>query len=259
MQANFFSQMLGNTIPAKLESSIQYYTMGEGQWHTTTVWPPAGLSSERLFFGEGRTLTTTVPEKQGGADKYTVDFSASTGTDTRWHTQLGGADVVYDDRAVADTKLLTYTSPPLTADLEITGSPVLTLHIASTTSDGAIHAYLEDVAPTGRVTYIDEGVFRVVNRKETAPRNLPYESLGPAHSFRRDDAEAMKAGDPALIRFSLFPTSVLIRQGHEIRVALAGADAGLFQRYPAIDTPQWTVYRDAERSSFLELPARLRQ
>jgi predicted acyl esterase len=58
--------------------------------------------------------------------------------------------VVYGDRAVADKKLLKYTSPPLMTDLEITGFPVLTLQMASTTSDGTLHAYLEDVAPTGR-------------------------------------------------------------------------------------------------------------
>jgi uncharacterized protein len=256
MEADFFAQTLGNEAPAKLDSSIQYYTMGEGKWHTTTIWPPAGLSNEKLFFTEGNTLTATAPAKQGSADSYRVDLTASSGNQTRWHTQLGGGDVVYGDRAVADKKLLTYTSSPLKTDLEITGSPMLTLQMTSTTSDGAIHAYLEDVAPTGRVTYIDEGVFRVIHRKEADPRSLPYESLGPAHSFRREDAEPMKPGDAASIRFSLLPTSVLLRRGHSIRMALAGADAGLFQTYPASGAPEWIVYRDAERSSFLELRAK---
>jgi uncharacterized protein len=133
---------------------------------------------------------------------------------------------------------------------------VLTLEIASTTSDGAIHAYLEDVAPSGRVTYLDEGIFRIIHRKEVDPRSLPYEPLGPAHSFLRADAEPMKPGEVATIRFSLFPTSVLLQKGHSIRIALAGADANLFQRYPATGTPTWTVYREAERSSFLELPVK---
>ena len=256
MEADFFAQTLGNEAPAKLGSSIRYYTMGEGKWHTTTIWPPAGLSSEKLFFAEGNTLTATVPAEWEGADSYVVDLTASSGNQTRWHTQLGGGDVVYGDRAVADEKLLKYTSSPLDTDLEITGSPVLTLQIASTTSDGAIHAYLEDVAPTGRATYIDEGVFRVIHRKETDPRSLPYESLGPAHSFRREDAEPMKPNEAASIRFSLMPTSVLLRKGHSIRLSLAGADAGLFQTYPASGAPEWTVHRDAKRSSFLELPAR---
>jgi putative CocE/NonD family hydrolase len=157
MEADFFTLTLGNEVPEKLESSIQYYTMGEGKWHKTTNWPPAGLSNEKLFFNEGNTLTATVPAKQGSANSYVVDLTASSGRQTRWHTQLGGGDVVYGDRAEADKKLLVYTSEPLDADLEITGTPVLTVEMSSTTSDGALHTYLEDVSPEGRVTYVDEG------------------------------------------------------------------------------------------------------
>ena len=256
MEADFFDDTLRNHTPPKIESSIQYYTMGEGKWHTTKTWPPEGFASERLYFAEGNTLTSSAPAAPAGADSYTVDFTASSGSKTRWHTQLGGGDVVYPDRATEDKKLLTYTSVPLEDDLEITGSPVLTLQMSSTASDGAIHAYLEDVAPTGRVTYLDEGIFRVIDRKEVDPTSLPYQPLGPAHSFLRADAEAMKPGEIATIRFSLLPTSVLLRKGHSIRVALAGADASLFQRYPATGTPAWTVYRQAERPSFLELPVK---
>lgn len=258
MEADFFEQTLRDETPAKIESFIHYYTMGDGKWHTTQVWPPEGLAPERLYFGEGKTLTSNAPVTRGGADYYRVDFTASSGTQTRWHTSLGGGDVVYPDRATEDKKLLTYTSAPLEADLEITGSPVLTLEMSSTTSDGAIHAYLEDVAPTGRVSYLDEGIFRVIDRKEVGPKSLPYEPLGPAHSFLRADAEPMKPGVVATIRFSLFPTSVLLRKGHSIRIALAGADASLFQRYPDTGSPTWTVYRETERSSFLEFPVKNR-
>ena len=256
MEAGFFQQTLRDETPAKVESFIRYYTMGERKWHTTKVWPPEGLTSEHLYFGEGKTLTSNAPATQAAEDSYTVDFTASSGTQTRWHTQLGGGDVVYPDRAAEDKKLLTYTSAPLDADVEITGSPVLTLEMSSTTSDGAIHAYLEDVAPTGRVTYLDEGIFRVIHRKEVDPESLPYAPLGPAHSFLRADAEPLKPGEVATIRFSLFPTSVLLRKGHEIRIALAGADASLFQRYPATGPSTWTIYREAGRSSFLELPVK---
>jgi len=256
MEADFFQQVLGGTSPADVPSSIRYYTMGEGAWHTTTVWPPDGISNETLFLSEGSTLAATAPTKPGGADTYKVDLTATSGDRTRWHTQLGGGDVVYGDRAMADEKLLKYTSLPLDSDLEITGSPVLTLQLASSTSDGAVHAYLEDVAPTGYVTYIDEGVFRIINRKETDPTSLPYAAQGPAHSFRKEDAEPLQPGVPASIRFSLLPTSLLLRRGHSIRLALAGADSGLFQTYPASGTPEWTLFRNAERSSFLVLPVK---
>jgi putative CocE/NonD family hydrolase len=161
---------------------------------------------------------------------------------------------VYPDRADEDKKLLVYTGPALDEDLEIAGSPVLTLELSSTASDGAIHAYLEDVSPEGRVTYVDEGIFRVIDRKEADPKSLPYEPLGPAHSFLRKDAEPLIPGQLTRIRFSLYATSVLLRKGHRIRVSLAGADAGVYRRYPPEGTPVWTIYREEQHASFLELP-----
>jgi uncharacterized protein len=247
MEADFFDRALRNNPPEPIESSIQYYTMGE---------PPAGLSAERLYFGEHNTLNAAAPSVVSASDSYTVDFTASSGKQSIWATGFGGGDVVYPDRADEDKKLLVYTSAPLETDLEITGSPVLTVEMSSTTSDGVLHAYLEDVSSEGWVTYVDEGILRAIDRKEVDPKSLPYEPLGPAHSFLRKDAEPLTRGEAARIRFALYPTSVLLRKGHRIRVALAGADANVFQRYPAEGTPIWTVYCEAQRVSFIELPVR---
>jgi len=49
-----------------------------------------------------------------------------------------------------DARSLTYTTPPLEADMHIAGPPPLDLMVSSTHSDGAISVYLEDVDPTGR-------------------------------------------------------------------------------------------------------------
>jgi putative CocE/NonD family hydrolase len=256
MEADFFDRVLRTGTPDTIESSIQYYTMGEGQWHTTKTWPPPGLSAERLYFGERNLLNAAAPSASSASDSYTVDFTAASGSQTIWHTGFGGGDVVYPDRADEDKKLLVYTSAPLEADLEITGTPVLTVEMSSTTGDGALHAYLEDVSPEGRVTYVDEGILRVIDREEVDPKSLPYQPLGPAHSFLRKDVEPLTPGEAARIRFSLYTTSVLLRKGHRIRVALAGADASVFKRYPAEGTPTWMVYREAQRASFLELPVK---
>jgi putative CocE/NonD family hydrolase len=256
MEADFFDRVLRNDAPKLIESSIQYYTMGEGRWHTSKTWPPEGLSTKRLYFAAQNTLSMAMPSGASGSDSYTVDFTASTGGQNRWATGFGGGDVVYPDRVTEDKKLLAYTSVPLDSDLEITGSPMLTVQMSSTTNDGAIHAYLEDVAPEGRVTYLDEGILRVIDRKEVDPKSEPYEPLGPAHSFLRKDAEPLTPGEPIKICFSLYATSVLLRKGHRIRVALAGADASDFRRYPKEGTPTWTVYREARRASFVDLPMR---
>jgi len=256
MEADFFDRTLRGDAPEAIAPSIQYYTMGEGRWHTTKIWPPAGVAAERLYFGEHNTLNGSAPSAASGSDSYAVDFTASTGTQNIWATGYGGGDVVYPNRAQADQKLLVYNSAPLETDLEITGSPALTVEMSSTTSDGAIHAYLEDISPEGRVTYLDEGILRVIDRKHVDPKSLPYEPLGPAHSFLRKDAEPLTPEEPAKISFALYPTSVLLRKGHRIRLALAGADTSAFQRYPRNGGSTWTVYREAQRASFLDLPVR---
>jgi predicted acyl esterase len=54
----------------------------------------------------------------------------------------------------------------------------------------------------------------------------------------------------------MYPTSVLLRKGHRIQVALAGADASLFERHTAEGTHKLTVHREAQRASYLDLPVK---
>lgn len=77
-----------------------------------------------------------------------------------------------------------------------------------------------------------------------------------AHSFLRKDAEPLMPGEPARIHVSLYPTSVLLHKGHRLRLALAVADASVFQRYRTEGNPTRTVYREAHRASFIEWPAK---
>jgi len=230
---------------------IAYYTLGEGAWKTTDVWPPRGFETTTWWFGEVGSLRTVPPNEGDAADAYTVNWTASTGTRTRWHTNLTGGDIVYPDRALEDTKLLTYTSEPLAVDAEITGAPVVTLYVSSTHDDGAFHVYLEDLAPNGRVTYITEGILRAVHRAVTDP---PYATTSPFHSMERADAQPLVPGDVAELQIGLYSTSVLIRAGHRIRIAIAGHDACMFERIPASGTPTITVHRSAEFPSGVTLP-----
>jgi putative CocE/NonD family hydrolase len=227
--------------------------MGEGVWKTSDIWPPTGISLQRWYLGPDGSLTTATPTDEAGVDEYTVDFTATTGDATRWHTQLGGSDVVYPDRAAEDNKLLTYTSEPMNADVEITGSPVITLYVSSTETDGAFHVYLEDVAPDGRVTYLTEGILRAIHRSVSGALP-PYTMLGPYHSFLRGDGAPLTPGEVATVPVQLYATSVLIRQGHRIRVSIAGHDASMFLRYPAEGIPVLTIQRNTVHASYIDLP-----
>jgi len=237
------------------ERVLFYYTLGEERWKQTEVWPPRGATTWRWYLTDNRALTLDRPVAETGADSYAVDFTATTGEYNRWW-EMGGVlnhTVVYPDRAEADRRLLTYTSPPLQSDIEISGYPVVTLYVTSTASDGVFYVYLEDVDESGRVTYITEGQLRAIHRR-VSDEPSPYRLQVPYHSFKRQDAMPLVAGEVAELTFGLLPTSVLVRKGHRLRVAIAGHDEGTFVRIPAQGTPVITVARNSHHASCLDLP-----
>ena len=159
-------------------------------------------------------------------------------------------------RREQDLRLLTFTSAPFERDREITGHPLITLFVRSTHEDGLFIAYLEDVAPDGRVTYITEGQLRAIMRRLGDEPPL-YRKAGPHRSELRADAMPLVPGEVAELTFELWATSVLIRKGHSLRVAVAGADKDTFAHYPLNgEVPKITVERNRAYPSHLVLPFR---
>jgi len=229
-----------------------YFTLGEERWKVTNVWPIPGTKMARWYLDEGNTLSQNPPAALSASDTYTINFDATTGEKNRWHTQVGG-QVVYPDRADEDKKLLTYTSTPFESDTEITGYPVIDLFVTSTAADGAFLVYLEDINEKGVVTYLTEGELRALHRK-VSTETPPYKLLVPYHSFKQKNAMPLVPGQLAELKFGLQPTSVLIKKGHRLRVAIAGADKNSFARIPAQGTPTISVARNKANASWIELP-----
>ena len=78
--------------------------------------------------------------------------------------------------------------------------------------------------------------------------------LGPYHSFKRKDGSPLVPGETAEITFELMPVSVIVRAGHRLRIAIAGADADTFRRIPEEGAPIIMVYRSAAHPSHVALP-----
>lgn len=234
------------------EKRFYYFTIGEEKWKVTSTWPVAGTRMIRWYMNESNALSTSAPKSASGEDRYNVNFDATTGEKNRWHTQVGG-QVVYPDRAEEDKKLLTYTTAPFEADTELTGYPIVNLLITSTATDGAFFVYLEDINEAGVVTYTTEGVLRALHRK-LSNETPPYKMLTPYHSFKKRDTMPLMPGQIAELKFSLQPTSVLIRKGHRLRIAIAGHDKETFARIPAEGVPTITVARNKRNASWIELP-----
>lgn len=246
----FFNECLNGKISD--EKILFYYTMGEEKWKATHTWPPSGQIYQKWFFEENNTLARTEPSSDDGKDDHKINYTATTGIRNRWYTLLS-LPVDYYDRLKEDKKLLTYTSSPLTEDLEITGHPILTLYLSSTHEDGAILSYLEFIDNKGNVKHITEGELRLVCRM-VSKDDPPYKIVVPYHSCKKEDAQPLVPGEITEITFGLLPTSILIKKGYKLRVVIAGADKDSFARYPKEGIPTITIERNKNYASYINLP-----
>lgn len=248
---NFLDGFLPSSRSCIPGRGVSYVTMGAGRWQESAVWPPEHVERMSLYLGEG-SLSEDVPA--AGTDRFVVDYRAGSGALTRWTTQLGGP-IDYRDRRIEAGGLLRYAGAVLDMDVEITGAPVLDIHLESSHPDVALIAYLEDVAPDGRTTYLTEGVLRLLHRPQQPECEDPATGA-PMRSFRAVDVKPLVPGLVERFRFAMLPLSALLKKGHRLQLAIAGADKDTFIRLPKDGNPELRIYRGAEFASAIILPVK---
>ncbi len=245
------------------EPPIHYYLLGAPKgdsWRTTDRWPLAGEELTRFFFGEGRTgsvasvndgfLGTDPPDRAIAHDTYTVDYSTTSGKQARWKAINWGRD--YPDMRSNDEKALTYTTPPLEADVDVIGHPVAHVWLATGAPDLDLFVYLEEVNSRGRSTYITEGTLRASHRVQS---EAPYDNLSlPYHRHYESELAAISSGEPVELVLDLLPTSYRFRRGSRIRITVAFADADNFETPFLKPPPEVRLLRDTDHASFVDLP-----
>nr|WP_299363079.1 FAD-dependent oxidoreductase [uncultured Paracoccus sp.] len=127
----------------------------------------------------------------------------------------------YDQAKVGDrADVLVYSTPPLEADVEVTGPIEMVLFAASTAPDTDFTAKLVDVHPDGKAYNISNGIIRASSREGLDAR-VPVEP-GEVYEYT----------------FALQPTSNLFKEGHQIRVEVLNANFSHFRSGSAIPTFQ---------------------
>jgi len=236
------------------EAPVHYYVMGasrESAWRAASTWPPSQADATALFLHEGGSLAREPPAAAVSADAYTVDYTTTSGKKSRWRAINWTHD--YPDMRANDEKGLSYTTPPLAADTEVTGHPVLHLWLVAQAPDLDAFAYLEEVDGDGRSTYVTEGNLRASHR---ALGHAPYDILGlPFHSHELRDVEPIAPGQPVELVFSLLPTSYKFAKGKRLRLTVTFADADNFETPVLNPAPRLRVLRDAAHASYVDLPA----
>ena len=248
----FDEHVLGRDTGLGAERPVHYFTMIEEAWHAADSFPPAGTAMRRWVLDAGGLLGDGPGAE--GADAYRVDHALGTGRHTRYERIAGQAvEAYYDDWHGRDAAMACWTTAPFDADAEMTGTPVAELWITSDTPDAAVILYLEDVAPDGTCRYVTEGALRASCRA-VAPAPDDHPHPGPYHPCTAAALLHLVPNEPALLEIALHPTSWLLRAGHRLRLALAGADRDHLARVPFGVSPLLRVLRGGVHGSAIGVP-----
>jgi hypothetical protein len=124
---------------------------------------------------------------------------------------------------------LTFLSPPLAGQTEITGPSCLSLRLSSSTEDADIFAVLRVFTPDLReITFqgaidphtpVGQGWLRASHRKLDPALSRPWR---PYHTH--DEPELLTPGQIVDLEIEILPTSIVIPPGHRIGLSIRGRD-----------------------------------
>jgi len=223
---------------------VRYFTIGEEKWKTADDWPPPGATLRRFHLGDEERLYAEAVDES--TQRLPVSGLHGTGAASRWRCLLPTLALThYGPREGAE--VVSYTSDPLTEDLEVTGHPLAHIELVSTTPDPRLFVYLEDVESNGTAHYVTEGQLRAIHRRSKRKKPASHRDI-PYRTFERADHRPAPPGELITFELDLLPCSWLFEKGHSVRIVLSGADADHFDVGPP---GVHTIY--AHRS-WVELP-----
>ena len=249
--------LLGEDNGFESDKPVRLFVMGENRWRREDEWPLARAETVRYYLHSGGranslngdgALSRETPADQppdvylynplnpvptvGGGLCCDPAFMASGAYDQRW---VEGRDDV-----------LVYSTPPLDADVEVTGPVSVTLFASTNASDTDFTAKLVDVEPSGYARNLTDGIIRARYRNGRGPAS--FIQPGRVYEYEID----------------LWATSNLFKKGHRIRVEISSSNFPRFDRnantgdeigadaafVPALQT----VHHAAEYPSRIDLP-----
>ena len=224
-------------------------------------WPLARTQWTKFYFdlsgNEERTgaLVATKPA-DSGSRSYPSTSLGSMGSTSAASSQVMGGGIKPDMGISLET-------PPLDRDTEITGPLAAVFWVSSETEDMDLFLTLRNFDPDGNEVLetgqqgtpvpVAKGWLRVSHRELDPELTLPYR---PYHKHTR--RLYLKAGEIVQVEVEIWPTSMVFRKGHRIRLDIQPRDGagstGYMHYHSDYNTGANTIYGGGEHESYLLLP-----
>lgn len=241
----WFDRQLRGVESEKHEAPVLIYVMGADRWREEQEWPlqrarvtPFYISSEGNAAkdkSEGR-LSGIRPIKQN-ADSYVYDPLAP--VPSRGGAMLGPrAGIALQNEVESRNDVLVYTSDTLNTDMEVTGPLRAVLFVSTSAKNTDFVVRLVDVHQNGNAYNVSDGILR-----------KSYEDV---------------TNRPTKIEIDLWPTSMVFKKGHRLRIDITSSSYPRFDRNPNTGrdvatelepiAAKQTIYHGGEYASHLLLP-----
>jgi putative CocE/NonD family hydrolase len=217
---------------------VNLYTMGANRWEHPSTWPlpnarytpyylAGGKSGSSRSLNDGTLSTAKLKVPGGDTEPLLPASSPCSRMPFQWTAGIFTLDTCQTDNSTYEASSLTYTTPTLKSDTEVTG-PVRAHVWAQLTgaSDATLVAVLSDVNPQGKSTQLTAGFLLASQR--AVDRNLSTYAHGvmirPWHPFTQASQRPVTPGKPVPCEIEIYPTSNVFKAGHRLRLTIATAN-----------------------------------
>jgi hypothetical protein len=183
---------------------VRLYVGGAETWREYSVWPPPGALEQRLYLQPEGRLAASAAEVTTASSIYT--YNPADPTPSMHGPRLFGAAKRPDMAALQRrADVISFSTPPLDADLEAIGPVRVQLYVRSNLNHTDFYVCVCDVDNAGRVLHVVDGYLRLRPGRPAA------------------DSENVKS-----IVLECWPTAYRFSAGHCIRLLVA---SGAHPRY----------------------------
>ena len=225
-------------------SGTRVFVTGSRRWTDLSVWPPPARETPWYLHPAGRLVAQPA---RTAAEPSRFRYDPADPTPSIAGTAVGISAGPADNRRLeARPDVLTFTSDPLPADVEVIGPVRVRLHIQSSTPFADAYGRVCDVAPRGRSVNVSDGITRL-----PAAEAVPGEAAAGDRPVLAADVE-------------LWPVPHTFRRGHRIRLQVSGGAHPRYGRNTGTGEPlatgtglrpsDRTIHHDADHPSVLWLP-----
>jgi uncharacterized protein len=235
----FAHWLLGASNGAQKTPKVNLYPINGSHWERFTKFPVPETSYQRLHLsGESSgsspislhdgSLTATTPTAQGGDVAPLLPASSPCSRETaQWTAGAASTPLCDTNNLTYEASSLTYTTPPLSADMNITGLITADLWAQLSATDATLVAVLSDVEPSGASNQVTAG-FLMASQRAVDAKLSTYNSehlmIRPWHPFTKASQQAVTPNQPTEYKIEIYPTAAVVKAGDRLRLTIGTAN-----------------------------------